>query len=127
MVINFNDIKKNKEKVFIAVADSGEGIDSSIHGTLFARYLREPGIEKGNTGVGLGMTIVRAVAAAHNGTVLLEHPEGMGSKFTMTIHINQSSENVVCTPILLPIDYAGGRDHVLLELSDVLPSSLFEN
>ena len=123
----FVDIKKGKEKVFITVTDSGEGIDTSVYGTLFSRYLREPGIEKGNTGVGLGMTIVRAVAAAHNGTVLLECPDGMGAKFTMTIQIAQSGENVVCTPILLPIDYTGGRDHVLLELSDVLPSSLFEN
>ncbi len=123
----FVDIRRNKDKLFITVTDSGDGIDAAVHGTLFARFLREPGIEKGNLGIGLGMTIVRAVAAAHNGTVLLEKAETGGAKFTMTIGIIQSTGNVVCTPILLPIDYAGGRDHVLLELSDVLPCSLYEN
>jgi hypothetical protein len=71
------------------------------------------------------MSIVRSVAAAHGGTVLIEHPDDAGLKITMTISLVQPSDNILRSPVKLPIDYAGGHDHCLLELSDVLPDKLF--
>lgn len=120
-------LRHSKGKLIFTIQDSGPGIDPQVRSNVFSRFLREPGLDDGRSGIGLGMTIVRSVAAIHGGTVLMEQPENQGARFTMTLAVNQDAGNVVRTPILLPVDYAGGRDHSLLELSDVLPASLYDN
>lgn len=119
-------LRSSKGKLVFTVQDSGSGIDPQVQSNVFSRFLREPGLDDSRSGIGLGMTIVRSVAAAHGGTVLLELPTNQGARFTMTLSVIQSSDNVFRTPNLLRVDYAGGRDHALLELSDVLPASLYE-
>lgn len=119
-------LRYSKNKLIFTIQDSGSGVDPQVRSNLFSRFLREPGLDDGRSGIGLGMAIVRSVAAMHGGTVLMEQPQNEGARFTMTIAVNQVSNNVVRTPIQLPVDYAGGRDRSLIELSDVLPSSLFE-
>lgn len=119
------DVHHSGNRLLFTVQDSGQGADRQTRNNLFSRYLREPGIEDGRSGIGLGMSIVHSVAAAHGGTVLIEHPENAGLKVTMTISLSQSADNTFRSPIKLPIDYAGGHDRCLLELSDVLPDSLF--
>ena len=119
-------LRYSKNKLIFTIQDSGSGVDPHSRSNLFSRFLREPGLDDGRSGIGLGMTIVRCVAAMHGGTVLMEQPQKEGARFTMTLAVNQVSGNVVRTPIQLPVDYTGGRDHSLIELSDVLPASLFE-
>lgn len=117
---------RSGSRLIFTVEDSGQGIDPMLHSNIFSRYLRQPGIEDCRSGIGLGMSIVHAVAAAHGGTVLAEQPEASGARLTMTLAIRKSVESEVRSPILLPTDYAGGLDHAALELSDVLPDALFE-
>ena len=113
--------------LYFSLQDEGQGIAPEVYGNLFSRYQRQPGIEDGRYGMGLGLSLVRAAAASHGGTVLIDQPEGRGTRVTMTITIRPSSETRVRAPILLPIsDYAGGRDHALLELSDCLSSKLYQ-
>ena len=109
----------------LTVADEGCGISEEIKGNIFNRYLREPGIEDSRTGMGLGMLYVCAAASAHGGTVLLQQPEGKGLSVTMTLSTKNHRSGMVHSDIF-PIDYSGGRDHALLELSDVLPYELYE-
>ena len=120
-------LRHSKNKLIFTIQDSGCGISPQVRSNIFSRFLREPGLDDGRSGIGLGMSIVRSVAAAHGGTVLMEQPENEGARLTMTIAVNQATDNVVRTPVILPVDYAGGRDHSLLELSDVLPVSLYED
>lgn len=91
----------------------------------FFRYLRQPGIELSQSGIGLGLSIIRSVAAAHKGTVLMELTDNNTVRFTMSIAVQNSKTISLHSPILLPTDYAGGKDKALLELSDVLPYQLF--
>lgn len=119
-------LRYNKNKLIFTVQDSGSGVAPHMHSNLFSRFLREPGLDDGRSGIGLGMTIVRSVATMHSGTVLMEQLQNQGARFTMTISVKQTQDNIVSTPIVLPVDYAGGRDHSKIELSDVLPASLFE-
>lgn len=122
--INANLHHKGNFLLF-TVQDSGQGADAKIKNNMFTRYLREPAIENERSGIGLGLSIVHSVAAAHGGTVLIEHPEDAGLKITMTISLNPPSNNILRSPIKLPVDYAGGYDCGLLELSDVLPDDLY--
>ena len=108
------------------IEDQGCGIGEDIHGSLFTRYMRQPGLEDPTHGLGLGLFMVRLAAAAHGGTVLIDHPHQKGTRVTMTIAIRQDPLNTVRSP-QLRIDYAGERDHALVELSDVLDPSLYQN
>lgn len=109
----------------LSVWDSGPGIAQEIQGNLFSRYLRQPGIEDSRFGLGLGMVLVRSAAAAHGGAVLIDQPEGWGTRVTMTIALRRETAGVLRSPTMR-IDYAGERDHALTELSDCLPISLYQ-
>ena len=108
-----------------SVSDSGPGIPENVLPELFRRYLRQPAIEDGRNGMGLGMVLIRAAAAAHGGTVLVDQPEDTGTRVTLTIAIRQGGEAMLRSDVLR-VDYAGERDHTMIELSDVLPLSLYE-
>lgn len=109
----------------LSVWDNGPGIAQEIQGNLFSRYLRQPGIEDSRFGLGLGMVLVRSAAAAHGGAVLIDQPEGWGTRVTLTIALRRETAGVLRSPTMR-IDYAGEWDHALTELSDCLPVSLYK-
>lgn len=111
-------------KLYLSIMDSGSGLPEHTRSNLFSRYTREPGLEDGRFGIGLGFVIIRSAAQQHGGTVLVDQPGG--TRVTLTLSIRPGSTDQVRSPILR-IDYAGERDHGLLELSDVLPSELYSN
>ncbi len=112
--------------LYLSVQDDGCGIENAIRSNIHARYLRQPGLEDPRFGLGLGMIFIRAAAAVHGGTVLIDHPKDCGTRLTMTLAINQNVEATLRTSTF-HVDYAGERDHLLMELSDVLPNSLYES
>ena len=109
----------------LTIQDSGFGIPENIRATLFRRYLRQSSLEDSRYGLGLGLVIVQSAAAAHGGTVLIDHPKTGGTRVTFTIAIRQDSDASFRSPIRQP-DYAGEWDHALLELSDCLPHTLYQ-
>lgn len=111
--------------LYLTVQDSGSGVDPAVRSNIHSRYLRQPGVEDGRFGIGLGMVLIRSAAAAHGGTVLMEHPEGRGARITMTMEIRQDTAGRLRSNIL-QVDYAGERDHSLIELADALPATLYK-
>lgn len=109
----------------LSILDSGSGIADNIRSSVFSRYLRQPGIEDGRYGLGLGMVLIRSAAASHGGTVLIDHPKAKGTRITMTLALRQSTQVALRSPVMR-VDYAGERDHALVELSDILPVSAYE-
>jgi two-component system, OmpR family, sensor kinase len=68
----------------LTVDDDGPGIPPELERRVFERFVRGGG--EGGRGSGLGLAIVHAVAAAHGGSVLLEHPKsGTGTRFVIRI------------------------------------------
>lgn len=112
-------------RMYLSVCDSGSGIAEDLRGSIFSRYTREPGLEDGRYGLGLGMVLVRSTAAAHGGTVLVDHPDDQGTRITVSFAIRQG--DAMLRSSKLRIDYAGERDHGLIELSDVLPAHLYDS
>jgi len=119
------NLTQRGKMLYLTVQDSGSGVDPSVRGNIHSRYLRQPGVEDGRFGIGLGMVLIRAAAAAHGGTVLMEHPEGRGARITMTMEIRQDTAGRLRSNVLM-VDYAGERDHGLIELADTLPSVLYK-
>lgn len=119
-------LHRRDKKLYLTIKDSGEGIPEDILGSVYRRYLRQPGLEDSRFGIGLGMVLIRSAAAIHGGTVLIDHPEGSGTRITMTLEIRQDTSGNVQSP-LMGFDYTGERDHSLVELSEVLPASLYHN
>ena len=113
------------QKLYLSILDSGSGIPENARSDLFSRYAREPGVEDGRYGIGLGLVLIRSAAQQHGGTVLVDQPTESGTRVTLTLRIRPGSSDYVRSPIL-KVDYAGERDHGLLELSDVLPVDLYK-
>ena len=65
----------------ISVSDHGPGISAQHRHLIFQRFWRVKGQRA--TGAGLGLSIVRRVMEAHNGTVSVENREAGGAEFTL--------------------------------------------
>jgi two-component system sensor histidine kinase MprB len=68
----------------IVVRDRGPGIADEDAPFVFDRFYRAPSA-RGMPGSGLGLAIVRQVAEAHGGTVVVEAPEGGGTRMRLTL------------------------------------------
>ena len=118
-------LKRRGNMLCLTVQDNGSSVSEKLRGNVFSRFQRSPGLEDSRYGIGLGMVMIRSAATQHGGTVLMEYPKEGGTRITLTIAIRQSKETVVRSNILR-VDYAGERDHQLMELSETLPLSLYE-
>ncbi len=117
-------LQRRGKMLQLSVQNTGDGIPEELRGQIFSRYTREPGVEDGRFGIGLGFVLIRSAAAIHGGTVLVDQPEPSSTRITMTLAICSAPANLVRSPIFR-VDYAGERDHGLLELSDTLPPELY--
>jgi two-component system sensor histidine kinase KdpD len=68
----------------ISVADQGPGIPVGLEDKLFEKFYRvHPGVAQG--GVGLGLSICKAIVTAHGGSIYAQNkPEG-GAVFSITL------------------------------------------
>lgn len=118
------ELTRQDRTLRLSVTGSGT-IPEELLPTLFTRYLRQPGLEDGRFGIGLGMVLIRSAAGNHGGTVLIDRPGEDLTRITMTLAIRQNTAPVFRSP-MLRTDYSGERDHTLVELSDCLPSELYD-
>lgn len=115
-------LKQHGDMLSITVADNGKGIPVQMHAQMLDRFKREPTMEDIQFGIGLGMAIIQTAANVHQGTVLMEHKAEGGLSVTLTVSSRPDEDLLLRSPTMY-LDYLGGRDTVLTELSDVLPPS----
>lgn len=73
-------------RVELAISDRGIGIPASEHRRVFDKFHRvEDSLVHTTKGSGLGLSLVRHVAQAHEGEVRLESKPGQGSTFTLVL------------------------------------------
>ncbi len=70
--------------VSVCVADSGEGISPPDIPRIFDRLYRADK-SRSKRGLGLGLSLVRAVLFAHGGSIDVQSEPGSGSRFTFTL------------------------------------------
>ena len=70
------------EAVRISVTDHGPGIPAAEHARIFEPFHRLGSeLRRETTGVGIGLSIVKHIVAAHGGRVRVESAPGQGSHF----------------------------------------------
>lgn len=116
-------LTRSKNMLQLRIQDSGSGIAENVLGNVFTRYQRQPGIEDSRYGIGLGMVLIRSAAADHGGTVLIDSPEGKGTRITMTMAIRQDTPQLKAQVISPVMD---NSRQVLTELSESLPWELYK-
>ena len=96
---------KKPEHVCIEVEDRGIGIPEDKLSRIFEQFYR---IEQKESisGTGLGLTVVKEIIEAHNGTISVTSEIGKGSKFTVTIPL---AEFKVCSLQSVRISIRGSR------------------
>jgi signal transduction histidine kinase len=76
-------VRREGDRVVLVVEDDGPGVLPELREEVFGRFVRAEGDRGGS--VGLGLSIVRAVARAHGGEVVLESPPDGGARFVVTL------------------------------------------
>jgi signal transduction histidine kinase len=77
-----------RQEVTLRVRDTGVGIAPEDQRRIFEKFVQLKHRDSSTPGsVGLGLAIVREVAARYNGTVELESAPGQGSTFTVTLRV----------------------------------------
>jgi signal transduction histidine kinase len=70
----------------LSVSDTGIGIPPGEQGRLFTRFFRASTAQRSSVaGVGLGLSITKAITVAHGGSLDLTSTEGRGTTFTLTL------------------------------------------
>ena len=94
----------NKESdVFIAVEDTGPGIEKDQLEKIFSRFWQAK--ETAKLGNGLGLFIAKSIVEAHGGQIWAESVKGQGSKFFVLL------PEVFADKALYPKDNSASRDH----------------
>lgn len=71
---------------FLEVRDQGAGIAAEDQTRIFERFYRTEGAQQsGQSGLGLGLSIVREIARHHGGSVMVDSAPGRGSKFSLAL------------------------------------------
>jgi len=77
---------RDGQAVFV-VEDSGPGIPPDQLGHIFDRYWQGRGGDNSERGVGLGLSIAKAIVEAHGGRIWAESRVGSGSRFYFTLSV----------------------------------------
>ena len=86
------DVEKSEDDVRIKVRDSGAGIAAEDLPNIFEMYYQSRRASNVNSGLGIGLLLVKEIVALHGGMVEA-HSEGIGrgSEFVITIPLSKDS------------------------------------
>jgi PAS domain S-box-containing protein len=83
----------------LSVGDTGMGIPAGEQGKLCTRFFRSSTAQRNAVpGVGLGLTITKAITTAHSGSLDVVSAEGEGTTFTLTLPCSAGHRGQVPPP-----------------------------
>lgn len=113
-------LRLERGRAALRVEDDGEGIEpSAISDALCAAMM--PISQDPSLGVGLGLSLCMEIARLHGGTLILQSAPGAGTSVMLSFSL--ALPDVVKKNTLH--FSAGGLDPFLVEISELLPASLF--
>jgi signal transduction histidine kinase len=80
-------VRKDGGDAVLRIVDNGIGMRRELLGRVFEPFVQgEPGLDRSAGGLGLGLTLVRQLAALHGGTARADSEgQGRGSQFTVRL------------------------------------------
>ena len=114
-------VERRDRLLLVRLRDTGEGIRPEFQSSLFERFGVAGG--DGRRGAGLGLSIAREAVRLHNGSMTLTS-DGQGT--TVRIALPLLPAPLALRSPMLNFDSCGGLNHALVELSDVLPTALYD-
>lgn len=100
------------------------GESAELLRTAFTRLEQRGSLPDPNWGIGLGLPICQAIARLHGGMVAVEAAQSGSITVTLTLARHRTADSTVLNAPP-PFEYTGGMRRTLVELADVLPSSLY--
>jgi signal transduction histidine kinase len=114
-------LSRRGERAILTVWDNGAGA-----GKMESVFVSQPDLPTLKSGLGLGLPVVRRIADLHGGTIMLEAGPGNGMRAVVSLPVR---ENMGRLPLHAPSgkrwDSHSGFLPVMVELSEVLPASLY--
>jgi two-component system OmpR family sensor kinase len=93
---------KEANQIFVSVTDSGPGIPPDLHERIFERFFRvdkaRARAENDTGGAGLGLSIARWIAEAHNGRLVVSRSDLTGSTFTASFPVQDVKATATSAP-----------------------------
>jgi PAS domain S-box-containing protein len=88
-------LDRTGDSIRLSVEDTGAGIKPEFLPFIFDRFLQAEGAAKRQSGLGLGLALVRHLVQLHRGAVRAESPgEGLGSTFIVTLPLGESTASL---------------------------------
>lgn len=109
--------------VRLSVTDTGCGIPAERRSLLFPAGVEDALRPIGPQGLGLGLPLCHYIAKAHGGRILAESGGACGTRVVVSLPTQRLADNRLSDSG--GIDYTGGFNHLLVELSDALPSGAY--
>ncbi len=97
----FINLREENNQAVFEIKDSGPGVPEEDLSSIFKSYYQVKGSHK-KGGLGLGLSIVKAIVEKHGGKVSVENnKDTVGCKFTVSfpISLNQISEDIPNSPL----------------------------
>lgn len=110
-------------RALVYVTDTGDGIDADLLGVITDRA-SHPGPNA--EGLGFGLRLVRAIAEAHGGGLMIQSGEN-GASVCFSIGLERSAEDRVVGSPAERYDYTGGLDHAHVEFAGVMDDEDYDS
>jgi len=82
--------KSQKDKIIIEITDNGPGIPKEYQDKIFDPFFTVAG----KRGMGMGLSIVKAIVTAHNGTIAVKSEVGKRTTFIVELPLYQENNEV---------------------------------
>jgi signal transduction histidine kinase len=89
------EVTTDGDAATIRVADHGPGIPESERELIFLRYARGTRAIETSAGLGLGLTIARALVELHGGDIWAESTPGGGASFCLTLPLTSAASTSI--------------------------------
>lgn len=118
-------LRRRGGQAVLTVSDNGGGMTSAALSTAFDPSAGQDSMTEIRNGLGLGLAICQYTARHHGGRLVLENREGDGVTAVFSIPAAADRGERGAEPV--HFDGTGGFSTVLVELSDILPSRVYND